>query len=248
VMILTDDNFATIVRAVEYGRQLYDNLTKYIRFQMAALVAFIVTYLGAALFDIANGIPFSPLAVLWINFAVQVPLALALGFDRPVEGLMDNPPRPLAEPVLSRRQWGYDIVLGILTAIGTLWILDVFEDWENPLVAASMAVAAFSLMNISLAIGARSATKTALDRDTISGRRQLLLYGLALLFTVLSTELGLLQRILGTTSLTGGQWLVCLALAAALLLVSEVVKLVLRRRAPRGEPHGPAPVTSVAPR
>ncbi len=236
------------MRAVEYGRQLYDNLTKYIRFQMAALVAFIATYLGAALFDIADGIPFTPLAVLWINFAVQVPLALALGFDRPVEGLMDKPPRPLAEPVLSRRQWGYDIVLGILTAIGTLWILDVFEDWENPLVAASMAVAAFSLMNISLAIGARSATQTALDRDTISGRRQLLLYGLALLFTVLSTELGILQRILGTTSLTGGQWLVCLALAAALLLVSEVVKLVLRHRGPSGEPRGPVPVASSTPR
>ena len=151
VMILTDDNFATIVQAVEYGRQLYDNLAKYIRFQMAALVAFIATYLGAALFDIADGIPFAPLAVLWINFAVQVPLALALGFDRPVEGLMDKPPRPLAEPVLSRRQWGYDIVLGVLMAIGTLWVLDVFEDWENPLVAASMAVAAFSLMNVSLA-------------------------------------------------------------------------------------------------
>ena len=132
--------------------------------------------------------------------------------------------------MLSRRQWGYDIVLGVLTAIGTLWVLDVFEDWENPLVAASMAVVVFSLMNVALAIGARSATQTALDRDTISGRRQLLLYGLALLFTLLSTELGILQRILGTTSLTGGQWLVCIALAAALLLVGELVKLVFRRR------------------
>ena len=240
VMILTDDNFATIVRAVEYGRQLYDNLAKYIRFQMAALVAFIVTYLGAAFFNIADGIPFAPLAVLWINFAVQVPLALALGFDRPVEGLMDNPPRPLAEPVLSRRQWGYDILLGALTAVGTLWVLDVFEDWESPIVAASMAVAVFSLMNVALAIGARSATQTALDRDTISGRRQLMLYGLALLFTLLSTELGILQRILGTTSLTGGQWLTCIALATTLLLASELVKLVLRHRSPKTTPAKPA--------
>jgi Ca2+-transporting ATPase len=234
VMILTDDNFATIVRAVEYGRQLYDNLSKYIRFQMAALVAFIVTYVGAALFDIADGIPFAPLAVLWINFAVQVPLALALGFDRPVDGLMDRPPRRLGEPVLSRSQWIFDIVLGVLMAIGTLWVLDVFEDWEDPLVAASMAVIAFSLMNVTLALESRSATQTALDADTISGRRQLVLYGLALLFTVLSTELGVLQRILGTTSLTGGQWLVCIVLAVALLLVGEVIKLVLRRRAARG--------------
>jgi Ca2+-transporting ATPase len=67
-----------------------------------------------------------------------------------------------------------------------------------------------------------------------------MLYGLVLLFTLLSTELGILQRILGTTSLTGGQWLVCLALAAALLLVSELVKLVLRRRGPGTVPAKPA--------
>ena len=57
-MILTDDNFATIVKAVEYGRAIYDNLSKYIRFQMAALVAFITSYLGASFFFIAGGIPF----------------------------------------------------------------------------------------------------------------------------------------------------------------------------------------------
>ena len=105
VMILTDDNFATIVRAVEYGRELYDNLSKYIRFQMAALVGFIATFLGAAIFSIADGIPFSPLAVLWINFVVQVPIAIALGFDKPLPGLMDRKPRPLSEPVLNGPQW-----------------------------------------------------------------------------------------------------------------------------------------------
>jgi Ca2+-transporting ATPase len=72
-MILTDDNFATIVKAVEYGRAIYDNLAKYIRFQMEALVGFIASYLGAAFFVIAGGVPFTPLVVLWINFLVQVP-------------------------------------------------------------------------------------------------------------------------------------------------------------------------------
>src|SRR5204863_3764545 len=79
VMILTDDNFATIVRAVEYGRELYDNLSKYIRFQMAALLSFIVTFLGAAILSIYGGIRFSLLAVLWTNFVVPVPIAIALG-------------------------------------------------------------------------------------------------------------------------------------------------------------------------
>ena len=116
-------------------------------------------------------------------------------------------------------------------AVATLWVLEIFEDWESPIVAATMAVTAFSLMNVALALGARSATQTALDRDSISGRRQLILYGLALLFTVLSTELEVLQRILGTTSLTGGQWLTRLVLAAVVLLVGEVIKLVQRMSA-----------------
>ena len=102
VMILTDDNFATIVKAVEYGRAIYDNLSKYIRFQMGMLSAFIMSYLGASVFGILGGVPFATLVVLYVNFLVQVPIALALGFDKPSEGLMDRKPRPLSQPVLSR--------------------------------------------------------------------------------------------------------------------------------------------------
>ena len=129
VMILTDDNFATIVRAVEYGRELYDNLSKYIRFQMAALVGFIATFLGAAIFSIADGIPFSPLAVLWINFVVQVPIAIALGFDKPLPG----PHGPQAATARRSRcstcpQWVRAVGLGVLMSIATLWVRDAFEE------------------------------------------------------------------------------------------------------------------------
>ena len=105
VMILTDDNFATIVKAVEYGRAIYDNLAKYIRYQMGMLSAFIISYLGATIFAILGGVPFTTMAVLWINFLVQIPIAMALGFDKPSGGLMDRKPRPLSQPVLSRAQW-----------------------------------------------------------------------------------------------------------------------------------------------
>jgi Ca2+-transporting ATPase len=232
VMILTDDNFATIVRAVEYGRELYDNLSKYIRFQMAALVGFIATFLGAAILSIADGIPFSPLAVLWINFVVQVPIAIALGFDEPLPGLMDRKPRPLAQPVLDAPQWVRAAALGLLMAIATLWVRDAFDGWANALVATTMAVTVFSLMNVALGLSARSQTRTIFSRDVVSDRRQLRLYGGTLVAIVLATELDVLNRVLDTTSLTGGQWLVCLLLAAALILVEEITKLVLRRQEP----------------
>ena len=98
VMILTDDNFATIVGAVSYGRTLYDNLLKYLRFQMSTLVAYIAIFIGAGIIGIANGAPLNPLQILWLNMVVDIPLAIALGFDQPARGVMSRQPRPVGAP------------------------------------------------------------------------------------------------------------------------------------------------------
>jgi len=73
-MVLSDDNFATIVFAIEQGRKIYDNLSKYIKFVLILLLVFVLTFLGAAVFDIAGGSPFSPAQELWIHFAVNTAL------------------------------------------------------------------------------------------------------------------------------------------------------------------------------
>lgn len=229
VMILTDDNFATIVKAVEYGRSIYDNLAKYIRFQMEALVGFIASYLGAAFFVIASGIPFPPFVVLWINFLVQVPIAIALGFDKPAAGLMERKPRPLSQPVLSRSQWIRIIFIGILMAVGTLWIEGSHES-ESMQLAISMAMVVFSLLNIAIGLSARSETQSVFNRDILSDRRQLMLYGIALLVTWVATEIGFVQRLLGTVSLTLQQWLLCIVVALLLLVIDEIIKIFMRRR------------------
>lgn len=236
VMILTDDNFATIVKAVEYGRALYDNLSKYIRFQMEALVAFILSYLGAALFFIAGGVPFTPLVVLYINFLIQVPIAIALGFDKPRPGLMERKPRPLQQPVLSRAQWARIIFLGLIMAVVTLYVEKAYEATSYAL-AITMAFAVFSLLNVAIGISARDEFHTAFNRDFLSDRRQLMLYGISLLLTFLATELGFLQRILGTTSLSRDQWFLAIGLAIALLLIDEAIKFILRRRNARAQPQ-----------
>ena len=94
VMILTDDNYATIVKAVGLGRSVYDNLMRFIRFQMAGLFGFIATFLGSSLLNILGGIPFLPLQTMWLNFTVNVFQAIGLGYGKPREGLMEVPPRP----------------------------------------------------------------------------------------------------------------------------------------------------------
>lgn len=230
VMILADDNFATIVKAVEYGRAIYDSLIKYIRFQMASLVGFIACFLGAALFGVAGGIPFSPVMILWLNFGITVPIAIALGFDKPSPGLMERKPRPLTQPVLSGSQWARVAFLGLLMAAGTL-ILEEAYAAAGVVMATTMAATVFSLLNIFAGLSARSETRSAFNRDILSDRRQLGLFGLAVLLTILATELGFLQRMLGTTPLSGNQWRLCVAVALALLLVDEAIKLFMRHRA-----------------
>jgi Ca2+-transporting ATPase len=233
IMILTDDNFATIVKAVKYGRELYGNLSKFIRFQMTALVAFITSFLCAAIFSIAGGIPFSPISVLYINFIIQVPIAMALGFDRPLPDVMSNPPRPMSAPVLSRAQWVRIIVMGALIAVTTLAILNYADRELGTATGATMALVVFGLMEMAVGLGARSEFGTVFDRDVVGGRRQLMLFGLSFLTIVLASELGVLQRVLDTTSITGGQWLVCSAAAVGLVMIDELIKLYLRSQQAR---------------
>jgi Ca2+-transporting ATPase len=233
-MILTDDNFATIVKAVEFGRGIYDNLAKYIRFQMAALVAFILSYLGAAIFEILGGVPFEPLVVLWINFLVQVPIAIALGFDKPSPGLMNRKPRPLSQPVLNQAQWIRQIFLGSLVALVTLAVEARYE--STAATAATLGFATFALFNVALGLTSRDETGTIFRRDFLTDRRQLGLYGIAIAVIVLSTELSITQRILQVVPLTGAQWMLCVGLALGLLVVEEIIKFFLRRREPRPRP------------
>ncbi|SDT09994.1 cation-transporting P-type ATPase [Jiangella sp. DSM 45060] len=228
-MILTDDNFATIVAAVEGGRGLYDNLMKYVRVQMIMLAGFILTFLGAGIFTIANGTPLLPLQILWINFAIDVLLAVGLGFDQPTPGLMDRRPRPPDEPVI-RPALGVRLALdGLLIAIGALVVVAVGENQYDLAVATTMGLVATSLLHIVAALEWRDPLRTIFTRDTLANGRfvRLMLVAGALTFVV--TAIGALQRIFDTVELTSAQWGICLLAPLGYLVLAEIEKLVVKR-------------------
>jgi Ca2+-transporting ATPase len=241
VMILTDDNFATIVGAVSYGRTLYDNLLKYLRFQMSTLVAYIAIFIGAGIIGIANGAPLNPLQILWLNMVVDIPLAIALGFDQPARGLMARAPRPVGAPVLSRTEWIRLCVQGAVMTIGSLAAYQIGDHQDGAVVAATMLLTTLSVFHVAAALLCRDQLNTIFDRDAVPGVMQLRRYGLALLAIVLVTALNFLQRIFGTTGLSFAQWCTCVGIAASLVVVEELIKLVLRHR------RGPA-TEAVVPR
>jgi Ca2+-transporting ATPase len=247
VMILTDDNFATIVNAVSYGRTLYDNLVKYLRFQMSTLVAYIAIFLIAGILDIAGGVPLNPLQILWLNMVVDIPIAIALGFDQPTKGLMSRPPRPVDAPVLSRANWIRLCVQGAVMTTGALVAYQIGNDQDGAIIGATMLLTTLSLFHVAAGLLSRDQVNTIFDRDAVPGIAQLRRYGVAVLAIVAITALDILQRIFGTERLSGDQWAICIGLAASLVVVEEAIKFVLRRRTPDSSPvDSAAPVPAAA--
>ena len=228
-MILTDDNFATIVTAVEGGRGIYDNLMKYVRVQLVMLGGFILTFVGAGLFDVAGGSPLTPLQILWINFAVDVLLAIGLGFDAPVPGLMRRRPRDASAPIVDRALGTRLAVASLVMAGLALSVVAWGEDRYDLAVATTMGLTTLSLMHVAAALEAREPTETIFSRYTVANRRFVQLIAAALVLTFLVTELGPLQRIFDTVSLTSSQWGICLIGPIAFLVLAELGKILDRR-------------------
>jgi P-type Ca2+ transporter type 2C len=231
VMILTDDNFATIVKAVEQGRALYDNLMRYIRFQMACLFGFIATFLGASIFNILSGVPFLPLQTLWINFTVDVFQAIGLGYGRPREGLMEEPPRPKDQTILPRPLFIWLAFVGVAMAVGTLgvilWALDGFDE----AVAHTMGLVTFSLFHLFFSIETSDQERTIFSSELLDNPMLLKTSALSLLTIFLATTFGPLQRVLDTVELTIEQWALCALVAASIIVIAEARKVVRRRAA-----------------
>jgi P-type Ca2+ transporter type 2C len=228
-MILTDDNFATIVAAVEGGRGLYDNLMKYIRVQMIMLAGFILTFVGAGIFTIADGTPLLPLQILWINFAIDVLLAVGLGFDAPTPGLMKRRPRSPDEPVIPSALGVRLGVAGLLIAIGTLAVVAWAEDNYGLAVATTMGLTTTSLLHIVAALEWRDPVRSIFNRDTIANGRFNILVLVALALTFLVTTVDGLERIFDTVELTGSQWRACFIAVVSYLALAELGKFILRR-------------------
>jgi Ca2+-transporting ATPase len=232
-MILTDDNFATIVKAVELGRALYDSLVKYIRFQMARLFGFILVFLGAALLNIVSGIPFLPLQTLYVNFTVDLFLAIGIGLGAASPGLMQRPPRGANAQILPRKALFALAGYGLVMAVGTLGIMQVTQGPFGEPTARSMGLVAFSLAGIFLALGCNDTTGSVFSMATLHNGKlvQMCLFGLVA--TIAVTELGLFQRIFDTTPMTVSQWMVCVVVGSIVLWIMEIAKFISRRRNPQ---------------
>ena len=239
-MILADDNFATIVKAVERGRAIYDNIVSFVRFQLTTNVAAILTILVARLSGLPA--PFNPIQVLFVNILADGPPAMSLGMDPPKPGVMDRPPRDRREPVLTTPRLVLIVGTAMVMMASVMWVLLAFgsgsvgesASWSpdtDP--AFTMAFTLFVLYQLLNALVVRSGDRSVFDRFSLTNGWLWAATGGVVLAQVLIVYVPFLQGAFGTTSLTAEQWGWCLAGLLPLLVLAEIragVVRALRRR------------------
>ncbi len=226
-MILTDDNFGTIVKAVKEGRVIYDNLMKFIRLQMSNLVAFILGFLGVAV--IASVALFNPLQILWIKFGSLVPVGAVLGYDTPATGLMQRKPRPPEQPVIDLRAGVQIFLMGLMLAAAAVLVRQwAISYYGSSATAQTMAFAVFAYGPILFALNLRFPDKSIFCRETLSNSKLWFSFLWCFLGVILITQTRLARSIFKTTALTMEQWVICIGITAVLILLGDFIKLPLR--------------------
>jgi P-type Ca2+ transporter type 2C len=231
VMILTDDNFSTIVKAVELGRGLYDNLARYIRFQIGGMVGYIATFLGASIFNVAQGIPLLPLQTLWVSFTMLSIQSVGLGYSKPAAGLMERPPLPPSRPILTRALLVWLSSAGLLMAIGTLSVIKWADHAHGLALARTAGMVTFALFILFFSIESKDERDSVFSLDTFSDKTFVITTSGSFVLLVLSTVLGIFHTVMKTVTLDVRLWLSCTAVALSIVVAAEIRKAVLRQAA-----------------
>ncbi|WP_296494581.1 cation-translocating P-type ATPase [Rhodoferax sp.] len=224
-LVLTDDNFATIVRAVKEGRVVYENIVKFVRFQLSTNIAAILTVLAATL--LGWPAPFTAIHLLWINIIMDGPPAMTLGIEPARPGIMGDKPRSHRVQILDLRRLLRLVLYGLTMMVGTLFMFQHGLATQGQSYALTLAFTTFVLFQFFNVFNARSEHSTVFNKNFFSNGKLWLALGAVLGMQVLAVHWGPAQSIFDTVDLTLDDWLLALAVASAVLLLDEGYKFFM---------------------
>ena len=224
-MVLTDDNFTTIVEAVREGRAIYDNIVKFVRFQLSTNMGAIQTVLGASLLGWPT--PFTAIQILWINIIMDGPPAMSLGVEPAREGVMDEPPRQANTRILSGARFTRLFAYGLTMAIGTLALFHYAQP-RGESYALTLAFTTFVLFQFFNMFNARAEYGSALNRNFLRNRWLWISLVAVVALQVLVVHWAPAQAIFRTTALSLQDWGLAALVASSVLVFDECRKLLKR--------------------
>ncbi len=235
-MVLLDDNFATIVHAVEEGRAIYDNIRKFVRYIISCNVGEIFIMLLAPLLGLP--LPLTALQLLWINLVTDGLPALALGVEKAEPNIMRRPPYPPSESVLARGLGTYILWVGPL--LGAVSLLpEVLLEGQSHGLWQTMVFTTLTLSQMGNALAVRSERESLFSIGVFSNMPLIGAILLTMLLQLAVIYLPFLQKVFDTVALTPGQLAIALALSSVVFVAAEISKWIARRREasrPQGAP------------
>jgi P-type Ca2+ transporter type 2C len=243
-MVLADDNFATIVAAVEEGRAIFDNIRKFLRYLLSSNIGEVMTvFFGVVLAGVigldvggeAVVLPLLATQILWINLVTDGAPALALGLDPAAAGLMSQPPRPRDEGVITPRMWRGIFFVGVVMAVGTLLVLDaslpggLVSGTGDLAYGQTMAFSTLVFFQMFNVFNARSDERSAFI-GLFSNRWLWGSTGLSVALQLAVVYVPFLQHAFGTVALGAADWMLCVGAASTVLWLRELNKVFTRSR------------------
>jgi Ca2+-transporting ATPase len=233
-MILMDDNFSTIVTAVEEGRKIYNNIKRFVRYQISTNVGAI--YLISLAVIIGFPIPLFPVQILWINIIMDGPPAIALGMEKVTQNVMREPPRDTKERILSTDLVLSIFILGLVMACGTIFLFNWVSIHpgvhENDLdYTRTMAFTVFVIFQLFNVLNCKSQTESIFSKQIFSNKYLIGAIIGSFLLQLMLIYIPPLQMLLHTTALNLFDWLIIVGVAFSIIVVEEILKFVKRSEA-----------------
>lgn len=226
-MVLTDDNFVSISAAVEEGRVAFDNLQKVTFFLISTAVALILTILSTLF--LGWPVPFVAAQLLWINIVTDGVQDLALAFEPPEPGLMDQQPRSLDMNILSRLHWERLAVTAIVMASGTLFLFDwALREYDSLIAAQSIALTTMVVFQAFHAGNCRSTTRSVFRVNLFSNQFLLIAAVAGVAIHVGALYFGPMQYVLRVEPISLDAWLRIIPVSATIIVAIELHKILRR--------------------
>ena len=237
-IVLTDDNFATLVRAVDLGRDIYRRISTYIRLQLTILSSVLQLMVYATILNINGGVALFPLQLLFCKFFVVITVVIGFIVDVPDPGVMQRPPRKPGTKIVTRPWIIRWFIFGFVVAATALSVLEWGPGKPSTTHASvnmTMAFAVVSLSAVNIGLVMRRERQAPWSSPVFPYLGWIIL---GWILTWAAVELNMLQRLLDTTSLSGREWIIVLALsllAPAVVAADKVLQLRRQNKAPIGD-------------
>jgi P-type Ca2+ transporter type 2C len=229
-MVLTDDNFSSIVAAIEEGRAVFQNVRKVVKFLLSTNMGEILTIMVSLILFGADVPIVTPIQILWVNLVTDGILDITIAMEPKEDDVMDGPPRRPNTPIINREIIFNTMFVAVFMAVGTLFVFFRDLNLHGLVHAQTMAFTTLAMFQVFNSLNVRSRTKSVFQLGLFTNRWLIGAIVVSIILQIMANQTGLLQTALGTAPLSFADWGVIVSVSSSVFIADELRKVFGRAR------------------